>query len=85
MDRLSGLRARGRLAGPAAGAAGLAAAIGDFASRPPSAALADGASMWRPKIIFPAVVCSTLVTTMSMFLLIIRRALSTTTMVPSSR
>src|SRR6188508_593815 len=46
---------------------------------------APGASMKRPKIIFPAVVCSTLVTTMSMFLLIIRRALSTTTIVPSSR
>ena len=41
--------------------------------------------MKRPKIIFPAVVCSTLVTTTSMVLLIIFRALSTTTMVPSSR
>ena len=39
----------------------------------------------RPKIILPAVVCSTLVTTMSMVLLIILRALSTTTIVPSSR
>ena len=42
-------------------------------------------SMYRPKIIFPAVVCRTLVTTMSMVLLIILRALSTTTIVPSSR
>src|SRR5712692_4267717 len=42
-------------------------------------------SMWRPKIILPAVVCSTLVTTMSIVLLIIFRALSTTTIVPSSR
>ena len=42
-------------------------------------------SMKRPKIIFPAVVCSTLVTTMSMVLPIRRRALSTTTIVPSSR
>ena len=43
------------------------------------------ASMKRPKIIFPAVVCRTLVTTMSIVLLIILRALSTTTIVPSSR
>src|SRR5437763_352026 len=48
-------------------------------------AAASGDSMYRPKIIFPAVVCSTLVTTMSIVLLIIRRALSTTTIVPSSR
>src|SRR5258706_8205110 len=39
----------------------------------------------RPKIIFPAVVCRTLVTAMSMVFEIIFRALSTTTMVPSSR
>jgi len=38
-----------------------------------------------PKIILPAVVCSTEVTEMSMVLPIILRALSTTTMVPSSR
>ena len=38
-----------------------------------------------PKIIFPAVVCSTLVTEMSTVLPIILRALSTTTIVPSSR
>src|SRR5664280_699641 len=38
-----------------------------------------------PKIIFPAVVWSTDVTEISMFLPIILRALSTTTMVPSSR
>src|ERR1019366_9051802 len=38
-----------------------------------------------PKIILPAVVCNTDVTEMSMFLPIILRALSTTTMVPSSR
>src|ERR1039458_6712139 len=48
-----------------------------------------GALMLRssnlPKIIFPAVVCSTDVTEISMFLPIILRALSTTTMVPSSR
>ena len=42
-------------------------------------------SRYRPKIILPAVVWSTLVTTMSMVLLIILRALSTTTIVPSSR
>ncbi len=42
--------------------------------------------VWNlPKIILPAVVCSTLVTWISMFLPIMRRALSTTTMVPSSR
>src|SRR5258708_28132017 len=38
-----------------------------------------------PKIIFPAVVCSTEVTDTSIVLPIILRALSTTTMVPSSR
>src|SRR6202142_3627802 len=38
-----------------------------------------------PKIILPAVVCSTDVTEISMVLPIIFRALSTTTMVPSSR
>src|ERR1019366_10762226 len=38
-----------------------------------------------PKIIFPAVVCSTLVTEISMVLEIIFLALSTTTIVPSSR
>src|ERR1019366_537933 len=38
-----------------------------------------------PKIIFPAVVCSTLVTEISIVLEIIFLALSTTTMVPSSR
>ena len=38
-----------------------------------------------PKIILPAVVCSTEVTETSMVLPIILRALSTTTMVPSSR
>src|ERR1017187_1008412 len=38
-----------------------------------------------PKIILPAVVCNPDVTEMSMFLPIILRALSTTTMVPSSR
>src|ERR1700722_13889358 len=38
-----------------------------------------------PKIIFPAVVCNTDVTDTSMVLPIIFRALSTTTMVPSSR
>lgn len=38
-----------------------------------------------PKIILPAVVCNTEVTDTSMFLPIILRALSTTTMVPSSR
>src|ERR1700736_2541518 len=38
-----------------------------------------------PKIILPAVVCSTDVTEMSMVLPIIFLALSTTTMVPSSR
>src|SRR5690348_9010071 len=38
-----------------------------------------------PKIILPAVVCSTEVTEISTFLPIILRALSTTTMVPSSR
>ncbi len=38
-----------------------------------------------PKIILPAVVCSTLVTEMSMVFEIIFLALSTTTMVPSSR
>src|SRR5512139_2144731 len=42
-------------------------------------------SMNRPKIILPAVVCRTLVTTTSMVFPIIRRALSTTTIVPSSR
>src|SRR5205085_5112500 len=42
-------------------------------------------SLKRPKIILPAVVCNTLVTDTSMFLPIMRRALSTTTMVPSSR
>jgi hypothetical protein len=41
--------------------------------------------MYRPKIILPAVVCSTLVTTMSMVLPMSLRALSTTTIVPSSR
>src|SRR5256885_4827143 len=38
-----------------------------------------------PKIIFPPVVCSTDITEMSTVLPIILRALSTTTMVPSSR
>ena len=38
-----------------------------------------------PKIIFPAVVCSTDVTDTSMVFPIIFRALSTTTIVPSSR
>src|SRR5271165_3148697 len=38
-----------------------------------------------PNIILPAVVCNTEVTEMSMFLPIILRALSTTTIVPSSR
>src|ERR1700743_2023213 len=38
-----------------------------------------------PKIILPAVVCSTEVTAISTFLPISLRALSTTTMVPSSR
>src|ERR1700733_10162211 len=38
-----------------------------------------------PKIIFPAVVCNTDVTDTSIVLPIIFRALSTTTMVPSSR
>src|SRR5687767_12481145 len=49
----------------------------------PCAAIAG--SMKRPKIILPAVVCSTLVTTTSMVRPIILRALSTTTIVPSSR
>ena len=38
-----------------------------------------------PKIIYPQVVCNTEVTAMSTFLPISLRALSTTTMVPSSR
>ena len=42
-------------------------------------------SSYLPKIIFPAVVCKTLVTEMSMVLEIIFLALSTTTMVPSSK
>ena len=42
-------------------------------------------SLKRPKIILPAVVCKTLVTDTSTFFPIIRRALSTTTIVPSSR
>src|SRR5689334_5070709 len=42
-------------------------------------------SLKRPKIILPAVVCKTLVTDTSIFLPIMRRALSTTTIVPSSR
>src|SRR5262245_31521607 len=42
-------------------------------------------SSTRPKIILPAVVCRTLVTTISTFFPISRRALSTTTIVPSSR
>ena len=45
----------------------------------------SGSSQRRPKIILPAVVCSTLVTATSAFLPISRRALSTTTIVPSSR
>ena len=57
------------------------------ATGPPRTGWGAGAALstYRPKIIFPAVVCSTLVTTMSMLLLIILRALSTTTIVPSSR
>ena len=58
------------------------------ARRPASRSIGVGwalASMKRPKIILPAVVCSTLVTTTSMVLPIIDRALSTTTIVPSSR
>src|SRR5229473_5567050 len=46
---------------------------------------AAGGSTYLPKIILPAVVCSTLVTMISIVLLIILRALSTTTIVPSSR
>src|SRR5688572_13367996 len=46
---------------------------------------ADPDSMKRPKIILPAVVCSTLVTTTSIVFPIAFRALSTTTIVPSSR
>src|ERR1700683_1303536 len=46
---------------------------------------AKARSSHLPKIIFPAVVCSTDVTETSMVLPIIFRALSTTTMVPSSR
>lgn len=42
-------------------------------------------SSYFPKIILPAVVCRTLVTAMSMVLEIIFLALSTTTIVPSSR
>jgi len=49
------------------------------------AAAAPGASMVFPKIIFPAVVWRTLVTVMSTFFPRSFRALSTTTMVPSSR
>src|SRR6187397_1004645 len=52
----------------AAGALAIDAAAGA------DCATADGSTK-RPKIIFPAVVCSTLVTTMSMVLLIILRAL----------
>src|SRR5712692_7761264 len=48
-------------------------------------ALGRPSSLKRPKIILPAVVCKTLVTDTSTFLPIIRRALSTTTIVPSSR
>src|SRR6266496_1506081 len=47
--------------------------------------LAPERSSHLPKIIFPAVVCRTEVTETSMVLPIILRALSTTTMVPSSR
>jgi len=42
-------------------------------------------SLYRPKIIFPTVVWSTEVTVISTFWPIIRRELSTTTIVPSSR
>src|SRR6185295_7254396 len=49
------------------------------------AAAACSRSSYLPKIILPAVVCSTLVTEISMVFEIIRLALSTTTMVPSSR
>ena len=49
------------------------------------AAAAPGASMVLPKIIFPAVVWRTLVTVTSTFFPRSFRALSTTTMVPSSR
>ena len=66
----------GTFCGPAAATAGAAGA---------AAPVGAGVSMYRPKIILPAVVCSTLVTTMSMLRLIMRRALSTTTIVPSSR
>src|SRR5579862_4890288 len=45
----------------------------------------EARSSHLPKIIFPAVVCRTEVTETSMVLPIILRALSTTTMVPSSR
>src|SRR5208282_6259952 len=45
----------------------------------------DARSSHLPKIIFPAVVCRTEVTEMSMVLPIILRALSMTTIVPSSR
>ena len=46
---------------------------------------ASAIGMHLPKIIRPAVVCSTLVTMMSRFLPMRGRALSTTTIVPSSR
>ncbi len=74
-----GICARARRTGSPSGAA---AGVADVEG---AACAAVAESMNRPKIIFPAVVCSTLVTTTSMVLPIILRALSTTTIVPSSR
>src|SRR4030095_9149198 len=59
--------------------------VGHCAAELCRGALGRPSSLKRPKIILPAVVCNTLVTDTSTFLPIIRRALSTTTIVPSSR